>query len=73
MRPTSRRTPAVRQTLMRLTWESRAARCYNAVIEITPPIIFFPGDFPMSVLSFVTQDDPNVVALITVLPGPDRK
>jgi hypothetical protein len=27
----------------------------------------------MSVLSFVTQDDPVVVALVTVLPGPDRK
>jgi hypothetical protein len=27
----------------------------------------------MSVLSFVTQDDPGVVALLTVLPGPDRK
>jgi hypothetical protein len=27
----------------------------------------------MSILSFVTQDDPGVVALLTVLPGPDRK
>ena len=27
----------------------------------------------MSVLSFVTQDDPGVVALVTALPGPDRK
>ena len=27
----------------------------------------------MSVLSFVTQDNPGVLALVTVLPGPDRK
>jgi hypothetical protein len=27
----------------------------------------------MSVLSFVTQDDPGVLALVTTLPGPDRK
>jgi hypothetical protein len=27
----------------------------------------------MPALSFVTQDDPGVVALVTVLPGPDRK
>jgi hypothetical protein len=27
----------------------------------------------MSVLSFVTQDGPGVIALVTALPGPDRK
>jgi hypothetical protein len=27
----------------------------------------------MSVLSFVTPDEPGVVALVTALPGPDRK
>jgi hypothetical protein len=27
----------------------------------------------MSILSLVTQDDPGVVAVLTVLPGPDRK